>query len=106
MKLFHNPYLLKDEILYIFPPKVITGKVACHLARYYSNHKILMVFHAFMELPLGIENLINLGATLTPWADGHISIVPCENLLEFNNQKFTGKWNTTHKTTYILRLNI
>ena len=101
-----NPAGLIRETLYIFPPKPITSKVAQHLYKYYRRHKILMIFHAFMEIPLGIERLINIGATLHKWDNEKISIVPCENMLEHNNIKYAGKWNVKSKTTYILLLNL
>ena len=101
-----NPAGLKREILYIFPPKVLTSKVAQHLYHYYRNHKLLMIFHAFMELPLGIERLISAGAKLSQWDEENISIIPCEAQLYWRDHTYAGKWNTKSKTTYILTLNL
>ena len=101
-----NPAGLRNDILYIFPPKILTSKVAQHLYSYYRNHKILMIFHAFMELPLGLERLIKSGAKLTQWNEDNISIIPCENTLEWLGHKYAGKWNNKSKTTYILTMNL
>ena len=101
-----NPNRYKSKIMYIFPPKSITTKVAIHLAKYYQKIKYIMIFHSFMELPLGLEMLINQGATLLEWDEEKISIIPSENKLEYENQVYTGKWNERNKITYILLNNL
>ena len=101
-----NPEKFKHEIMYIFPPKAITTKVAIHLAKYYKNIKYILIFHAFMELPLGLETLISQGAELLEWDEENIAIIPSENRLEFQNQVYAGRWNERNKVTYILLNNI
>ena len=101
-----NPKPYKSKVMYIFPPKAITTKVAIHLAKYYQKIKYIFIFHSFMELPLGLENLINQGARLIEWNEEKISIIPSENKLEFQNQIYAGKWNQRNKVTYILLNNI
>ena len=97
-----NPNEFKQQKLYIFPPKSIVTKVIIHLATYYRNHDYMLIFHAFGALPLGLENLINQGATLHQCVNREISIVPCEHILEFQDQQYAGKWNSRAKETFIL----
>ena len=101
-----NPAGYENKIMYIFPPKAITTKVAIHLAQFYAKFKFIFVFHSFLELPLGLERLIQMGAKLIEWDEEKISIIPCENKLEFHNQTYAGKWNERNKITYILLHNI
>lgn len=50
--------LLQNENLYIFPPKVALEKVIRHLERDFYHFNFVLIFHQFLELPLGIEKLI------------------------------------------------
>ena len=97
-----NPEGYKNETMYIFPPKTITTKVAIHLAKYYQQIKYIMIFHSFMELPLGLETLITQGVTMLEWDEEKISIIPSEHKLEYNNKIYAGNWNERNKVTYIL----
>ena len=101
-----NPQKFKDKIMYIFPPKTVTTKVAIHLAKFYQNIKYIFVFHAFMELPIGVETLINQGAQLIEWEEQNISIIPSEHKLEFESQIYAGRWNERNKITYVLVHNL
>ena len=93
---------LRDEILYIFPPKRLTNKVASHLGKYFMNTKFLLIFHAIGELPMSIGKLIHLGAKLYVLNEDKISIIPSEKRMEANGQTFIGFWNTRHKMSYAL----
>ena len=100
------PKLYKDEIMYIFPPKPMTTRVAIYLATFYQEYQFIFIFHSFMELPLGLENLIKQGAKLIEWDEPKLTIIPSEHKLEFHNQTYAGKWNERNKITYILLNNI
>lgn len=97
-----DPKQFKNYKLYIFPPKPMTSKVAIHLAKFYENHQYMMIFHAFQNIPLGLENIINQGARMIQCVETELSIIPCENQLEFHGEKYAGKWNNRSKTTFIL----
>ena len=97
-----DPKQFKEYKLYIFPPKPMTSRVAIHLAKFYENHQYMMIFHAFHNIPLGLENLINQGARLMQCAEPELSIIPCEYQLEYKGNKYAGKWNNRSKTTFIL----
>ena len=88
--------------LYIFPPKQLVSKVAIHLAQYYKNHQYMMIFHAFSNIPLGLENIINQKARILQIEEKELTIIPCENQLEFQGDIYAGKWNNRSKTTFIL----
>ena len=97
-----NPQKVKNEKMYIFPPKPMTSKVAIHLNKYYSNCKFMFIFHSFGEMPLGLELLLKKGASLYKWQDKEISIIPCERKTEFQGKIYAGKWNDREKTTFVL----
>ena len=97
-----NSNLLKSSKLYVFPPKSIVSKVAIHLAKYFENHQYMMIFHAFSTLPLGLENIIVQRARIFECTEKELSIIPCENQLEFQGNTYAGKWNMRAKTTFIL----
>ena len=101
-----QPKHFESKIMYIFPPKPLTARVATHIERFYKHCKLIFIFHCFGELPLGIEMLIQNGAKILEWDENKISIIPCERKLEFHNQHYAGKWNERSKVTYVLLLNL
>ena len=98
----HDPIDIINEKLYIFPPKVLTSKVAIHLAKYYHKHRFMFIFHVMGCLPLGLENLIQREAKIFQITNENLSIIPCENQLDFDGNQYAGKWNKRTKNTFIL----
>ena len=100
-----DPKSLLADILWIFPPKNLIQQAMAHLARHYKNHRWLLVFHSFGEMPLGLPALLQLGGKLTKFHRFPATIVPAEKKLVFENQEFWGIWNDKVRATKILRMN-
>ena len=100
-----KPADLLNEILWIFPPKNQIQHVMAHLARYYENHRYLLVFHSFGETPLGLPLLLQQGGKLSNFLKFPASIIPAEKELYFMGQLFYGFWNQKVRATKILRMN-
>ena len=99
-----RPADLLKEILWVFPPKNLIQQTMAHLARYYSNHRYLLVFHSFGETPLGLPLLMQNGGRLESFSRFPASIVPAEKQLYFENQLFYGFWNDKVRATKLFRL--
>ena len=93
---------LQDEILFLFPPKRLTNKVAGHLGKYFMKNNFLLIFHAIGELPMAVSQLIYKGAQIFALDEEKISIIPAEKRMEANGQTFIGFWNTRQKTSYAI----
>ena len=100
-----KPSDLMSEILWVFPPKNLIQQTMAHLARYYLNHRFLLVFHSFGETPLGLPHLLQAGGKLANFTRFPASIIPAEKQLHFENQLFYGFWNDKVRATKILRMN-
>ena len=100
-----DPKSLINEILWIFPPKNLIQQTMAHLARYFKNHRFLLVFHSFGESPMGLPALLQLGGKITTFSRFPATIVPAEKKLVFENQEFWGIWNQKVRATKILYLN-
>ena len=101
-----TPKLLKNEIAWIFPPKNLIDQVTAHLGRYYQNHRYILIFHSFGELPHGIPMLLEQGGKLSKFPRFPASIIPAEKQLIFRDKLFYGIWNDKVKATKILSMNI
>ena len=104
-----DPSLLQSKNLYVFPPKVILDRVARHLRRYYRETNFCLLFHEFLELPVGIETLINLPGThiLTLTTHKAITYVPSEkdSTIDLEGQEayhFRGSPNIRPRATRLL----
>ena len=93
---------LEGHVLYLFPPKRLTNKVAAHLSNFYMNFSFMLVFQAIGEYPMSISQLISKGAMIFELEDMHVSIIPAEKRLNFNNQVYMGYWNTRNKNTCVI----
>ena len=93
---------LNGHILYLFPPKRFTNRVAAHLSKYFMNFEFMLVFQAIGEYPMSISQLIAQGAKIYDIKDMHVSIIPAEKRLIYNNQTFMGYWNTRNKNTCVI----
>ena len=100
-----DPKVLLSEILWIFPPKNQIQQAMAHLARYYQNHRYLLVFHSFGETPLGLPLLFQQGGALANFSRFPVTIIPAEKELHFSEQLFYGFWNTKVRATKILKMN-
>ena len=71
---------LKNDRLYVFPPKNVMAKTADHLLEYFSHHKFIFVYHQFDELPLAVVRLLSLTSTrhLTLTDKQAITFIPSE----------------------------
>ena len=94
-----NPKLVKNQVLYAFPPKNIINKVAAHLDQFYKNHKFVLIFHVFAEIPIGIPILLKRAVLKKVEIT---TIIPAEFELMFEGQKHWGFFNTKPKATYAL----
>ena len=100
-----SPKMLKSEILWCFPPKNLINQTVSHLIRYYRNHRVLLVFHCFAELPSGISTLLQFGGKIYNFPKFPATIVPAEKQLIFRDQLFYGFWNEKVRATKVLKLN-
>ena len=69
------------------------------------NHRFILVFHSFGEMPLGIPSLLQNGGKLQNFTRFPATIVPAEKQLHFRNQLFYGFWNDKVQATKMLRMN-
>ena len=75
-----------------------------HLVRFYSTHKIVLVYHQFNEVPMAIPHL-------SDFKQRHLhlrqprTIIPAEFQLKIQDQLFYGFWNKKAKALKILALN-
>ena len=100
-----NPNMLKNRILYAFPPKNIINKAIYHLFKYYKNHKVILVFHVFQEWPAAFPRLTQIGAKVKELT--HIqAIVPAEFQLKYKDQLHYGFWNNKSKMMAVAYWNI
>ena len=58
-----DPSQIKNQKLYVFPPKNVMAKTADHLLEYYRKSKFIYVYHQFDELPLAVVRLLALPTT-------------------------------------------
>ena len=101
-----KPDDLVNDIMWVFPPKNLIHQTMAHLARFYSNHRYLLVFHSFGESPLGLPKLLEQGGRLVGFSKFPASIVPAEKKLIYEGQLFYGIWNDKVKATKILLMNL
>ena len=100
-----NPEKLKNEVLWVFPPKNMIQQTMAHLLRYYRYHKFLLIFHSFGETPLGLPPLLEAGGKISNFPRFPASIVPAEKKLVYEGQEYWGFWNDKVKATKIISLN-
>ena len=100
-----NPTKFKGKVLYAFPPKNIVDKAMYHLAKYYKNHKVIMIIHVFGEWPPATPKLIQIGAKFTKLTSP-CTVVPAEFQLEIDGHMHYGFWNYKPKSTYAISWNI
>ena len=98
-----NPKLVKNHVLFAFPPKNIINKVAAHLDKFYKKHKFVLIFHVFAEIPIGIPILLKRAVLKKVEIT---TIIPAEFELFFEGQKHWGFHNTKPKATYALCHNL
>ena len=99
-----NPEKLKNEVLFVFPPKNLITKTIMHLVRYYENHQIVLVYHQFNEIPMGIPHLAGFKQRKLEFYEPR-TIIPAEFQLKIEDQLFYGFWNKKAKALKILALN-
>ena len=100
-----NPKLLKNRIIYAFPPKNIINKVIYHLSKYYKNHKVVLIMHVFEEWPAAFPRLLQIGAK-TKKLKSPITVIPAEFQLVIEGHMHYGFWNTKPKQTVAVYWNI
>ena len=100
-----SPKMLKLEILWCFPPKNLINQTISHLTKYFLNHRFILIFHSFGELPMGIPNLLQKGGKLVNFSRFPATIIPAEKQLLFRNQLFYGFWNDKIRATKMLKMN-
>ena len=108
-----DPELLKGKNLYVFPPKVILDRVARHLRRFYRDSRFCLLFHEFLEFPVGLEALVNLPGThiITLTTFKAITFVPSEkeSKIQLDGDEeygFKGSPNIRPRATRLLIHNI
>ena len=99
-----DPRKLAKETLFIFPPKNLLTKTVMHIVRYYTTHRMVLVYHQFNEIPLAIPYLANFQQRTLDFNKPR-TIIPAEFQLKIQEQLFYGFWNRKAKMLKILALN-
>ena len=103
-----NHKSLSKHSLYCFPPKNLLTSVLNHFWLYFQKTNFIIVFHVFLELPLGIERFLNLNSCkLIRITDKEaITYFPSETIVSIkvdnNVQKLNGTANIRPKAIYML----
>ena len=100
-----NPNVLKNRILYAFPPKNIVNQAIYHLAKYYKNHRVILLIHIFQEWPAAFPKLVQIGATIKEYTNIQ-GIVPAEFQLKYNGEMHYGFWNNRAKKMALIHWNL
>ena len=98
-----------SERVFLFPPKKILDRTCIFLRK--TKLKVLLFFHRWMELPMGIT-ILRAESNLYRIPDNcYLSYFPSEHFTEIESlyngkSKISGVPNTRRKSSYILTLNI
>ena len=88
---------------YIFPPKKQLTKALMHISKHFAHMNWLVVFHRWLELPLGVESWISQpNVALLDAPEGFFTVIPAELEFEEDGQKFIGMKNKWARSTHLL----
>ena len=88
---------------YIFPPKKQLTKALAHILQHFSHMNWIVVFHRWLEMPIGVEQWIKKpNVVLLDAPDELFTIIPAEYKFEVDGEVFIGMRNKWVKSTHIL----
>ena len=99
-----DPRKLQKEVLFLFPPKNLLTKTIMHIVRYYTTHKMVLVYHQFNEVPMAVPYLKEFRQRSLVFKEPR-TIIPAEFQLKIQDQLFYGFWNRKAKGLNVLALN-
>ena len=102
--------ILDNKNIFVFPPKVQLEQVTAILAKYFMNHRFILVFHQWYELPLGVGSLLGIPTTRvhTLSTNDAITFVPSEEMRTMSNFdqngefRFNGSPNVKPRSTRMI----
>ena len=75
-----------------------------HIVRYYTTHKMVLVYHQFNEVPMAVPYLKEFRQRSLVFKEPR-TIIPAEFQLTIRDQLFYGFWNRKAKVLKVLALN-
>ena len=97
---------LRNELLYLFPPKQCLTRVLGWAAK--TSVQFVLLFHVFDAWPLGFGKL-RMRKNIKIWqlpVDTALTIIPAEKKLEIWGETFQGFVNKRAKQTVLLTANV
>ena len=88
---------------YCFPPKKILSKALAHIYENFRHMTWLIIYHKFLELPLGVERFLRHKNTVHfELPTSFFTIIPSENRIEIDGDVYIGMKNKWAKSTHVL----